>query len=80
MPSPASGTPTTLRTGTSDTMLALGTGATVIAARKVARTAAATGAGPRDTPYIDARKTSAAPWKSALPGRLIEAASGRISR
>ena len=60
-------------------MLALGTGATVIAARKIARTAAAMSPASSGTPYMAARKTSEALWKRALPGRLIEAPSGRIS-
>ena len=58
MPSPAMGTPTTLSAGTSDTMLALGTGATVIEARKIASTAAAMSPASSGTPYMAARKTS----------------------
>ena len=61
------------------TMVALGTGAPVIAARKIACTAAAIIPASSGTPYMAARKTSDALWNSALPGRLIDAASGRIS-
>ena len=67
---PRPGTPTTSSAGTIDTMLALGTGATVIAARKIASTAAATSPASSGTPYMAARNTSDALWNSALPGTV----------
>ena len=50
-------------------MLELGTGATVIEARKIASTAAAISPGSSGTPYIAARKTSDVLWNRVCSRR-----------
>ena len=73
---PDIGTPTTSSAGAKVITPEEGTGATVSDTRNVARMAPPTAVMGKGTSKRWARKTTAAPWKSALPARYIEAPRG----